>query len=110
MTPCNECCVGMNKVITSRWTLAVSHLLAVALWGTVISVLRWTILVFFSTSDVSGRRSYLHPDFPIVTRRSEHTWICGIPRDCAAASLLMAFQLLNQLIILFVPDIDIALC
>lgn len=49
---------------------------------------------------------HLHPDFSIVTCRSEHTWICRVPCNSVDAARGVAFESFDQGSILFVPYVD----
>lgn len=52
----------------------------------------------------------LHADFAVVTSGSKHAWVCWVPGDCVTASLLMTLELLDQLAIIFMPNVYITLC
>lgn len=85
-----------------------------AVWG--LGRFLWTIWLRLSLESelkimmITYLVVHLHSDFPVVTCRSEHTWIRRVPSNSVDAARGMAFESFDQRSVLFVPYIDFGIC
>ena len=55
-------------------------------------------------------RRYVHSDFTVVARRRKHRWECRVPGDSVDAAGAVAFEALEELAGVAVPDVDFGVC